>query len=131
MNLNDVTLAGRVGNKETKIMQSGKKIVSVSLAVNKYWKDQEGNKKEKANWFSITFFEPLSDIVDQHVVKGQVILVKGELEVQSYEKDGQKRYATKVIAKSMQMGSKPKSNEITQEQVTEVSPESSDDDLPF
>lgn len=103
--INKVILVGTVGkDPEMKYMPSGDAIANISVATNESWKDKSsGEKKEITEWHRVVFFRQLADIVGKYVRKGQQVYIEGSLKTRSWEKDGQKHYATEIIASDMQM----------------------------
>ena len=107
--INKVILVGTVGkDPEMKYMPSGDAIANISVATNDSWKDKNtGEKKEITEWHRVVFFRQLADIVGKYLRKGQQVYIEGSLKTRSWEKDGQKHYATEIVASDMQMlGSK-------------------------
>lgn len=103
--INKVILVGTVGkDPEMKYMPSGDAMANISVATNESWKDRNtGEKKESTEWHRVVFFRQLADIVGKYVRKGQQIYIEGSLKTRSWEKDGQKHYATEIVASDMQM----------------------------
>jgi single-strand DNA-binding protein len=102
--LNRVQLIGRLGrDPELKNIPSGKKVCSFSLAVNRRWKDREGETQENTDWFNIEAWERLGEICGDYLKKGSLIFLEGRLQTDTYEDNGSTRYFTKVIASQMQM----------------------------
>ena len=102
--LNQCNFIGRLGaDPETRYMPNGDGVCSFRIAVG--WKTKE---KEGAEWVSITAFGKLSEICAQYLTKGSQVFVSGRMKTEEYEKDGIKRYSTKIVADRMQMlGGKP------------------------
>ena len=102
--LNQCNFIGRLGaDPETRYMPNGDGVCSFRIAVG--WKTKE---KEGAEWVSITAFGKLSEICAQYLTKGSQVFVSGRMKTDEYEKDGIKRYSTKIVADRMQMlGGKP------------------------
>jgi single-strand DNA-binding protein len=88
---------------ETKFMPSGEPVASFSIACTETWKDKNGEKVEKTEWVNVVAFRKLAEICAQHLKKGAKIYVEGKLSTSSYEKNGEKRYSTKVIIDHMVM----------------------------
>ena len=108
--INKVILVGTVGkDPEMKYMPSGDAIANISVATNDSWKDKNtGEKKESTEWHRVVFFRQLADIVGKYLRKGQQVYIEGSLKTRSWEKDGQKHYATEIVASDMQMlGGRP------------------------
>ena len=102
--LNQCNFIGRLGaDPETRYTPNGDGVCSFRIAVG--WKTKE---KEGAEWVSITAFGKLSEICAQYLTKGSQVFVSGRMKTEEYEKDGIKRYSTKIVADRMQMlGGKP------------------------
>lgn len=97
--LNQCNFIGRLGaDPETRYMPSGEPICSFRIAVGWKTKDKEG-----AEWVSITAFSKLAEICGQYLKKGSQVFVSGRMKTDEYEKDGVKRYTTKIVADRMQM----------------------------
>lgn len=103
--LNQCTFTGRLGkDPEIRYTPSGDAVASFSMAVGEAWKDKStGEKKEKTEWVSVCAFGKLAEITAEYLSKGSFILIVGKLRTDKYEKDGQTRYSTKIIANQMQM----------------------------
>ena len=72
-------------------------------AVNRRWKDKEGEYQEVTDWFNIEAWERLAEICGEYLKKGSQVFLEGRLQTDSYEEEGTTRYFTKVIASQMQM----------------------------
>lgn len=118
-----------------RFMQSGDAVASFSIAVGSSWKDKQGEKQESTEWVNITAFGKLAEICGEYLKKGSQVFVSGRIKTEKYEKDGQTKYATKIIAERMQMlGGKrdddsPKESKPAAKQ--KESFDSFDDDIPF
>lgn len=87
INPNNVcNFTGRLGNDpEVRILPSEKKIVSFSIAVDRRWKEENGEKKTKTNWIRCVAFHPISKLVEAcHVKKGNLVHIVGQIENESY-----------------------------------------------
>lgn len=103
--INKVILIGNLGNDpETKFLPSGGAVTNVSLATSESWKDkQTGQPQERTEWHRVVFFNRLAEIAGQYLKKGSKVYIEGSLRTRSWEQDGQKRYATEIVASEMQM----------------------------
>lgn len=114
MYLNQVNLVGRLvhtPSKYIKALPSGAKVLTMSIANNRIYKDKDGGKKETAEFHDIVMFGRTAEICAQYCVKGQEILVTGRLQTRSWEdKEGVRKYKTEVIVENFQMGQKPKNS---------------------
>lgn len=100
--VNKVILLGTVGREpECKTFASGKANAVFSMATQKFFKDNSGEKKTETTWHNIIAWSTTASIVQRFVHKGSKIYLEGELKNEEYEKDGQKRYVTKIMATSI------------------------------
>ena len=105
--MNKVILAGRlVRDPELRYTQTGKAVVSFSLAVNRRFNH---NQEQTADFIPIVVWDKLAEVGSKHLFKGSQVLIKGRIQIRSYDaQDGSKRYVTEVIAQELEfMGSKP------------------------
>lgn len=108
--LNKVMLIGKLGqDPELRTTQSGNTVVSISLATAEKFTDKSGNKQERTEWHKLKFWNKQADLVNQYCKKGSQIYVEGSLQTSDWQdKDGNKRYTTEIIVRSMQfLDSKP------------------------
>ena len=103
--INKVILVGNLGaDPETRYTPSGTAITSIRIATSESWKDkQTGEQQERTEWHRIDFFGRLAEIAGEYLKKGRQVYVEGRLRTDEYEKDGVKRYSTKIMADEMQM----------------------------
>jgi single-strand DNA-binding protein len=100
--MNNVNLIGRLTkDPELNYTQTGQPGCRFSIAVNKVWKDKDGNKKEKANFLNCVAWGKTAELVAQYVKKGQQIAVSGELDQYSYEVEGNKKTSLNVVVKEV------------------------------
>jgi single-strand DNA-binding protein len=97
--LNQCNFIGRLGSDpETRYTASGDAVCSFRIAVG--WKSKD---KEGAEWVSVSAFGKLAEICSEYLRKGAQVFVSGRMKTDEYEKDGIKRYSTKIAAERMQM----------------------------
>lgn len=106
--LNKVMLIGNLGKEpEMRFTPNGKNTTSFSLATNEKWTGADGEKKSRTDWHNIEAWGRLAEICNEYLHKGSQVFVEGKLRHEQYEKDGVKKYFTKVVISSMVMlGSK-------------------------
>ena len=102
---NKVQLIGNLGNDpEIITLDSGKKLAKFSLATNEYYKDADGQKQTKTDWYNLVAWNKTAEIIENYVTKGKEIAVQGKLNSRSYEtKEGEKRYITEVVVNEILM----------------------------
>ena len=104
--INKVIIVGTLGaDPETRYTASGSAITSIRLATNESWTDkQTGQKQERTDWHSVVFFGRLAEIAAEYLRKGKQVYIEGQLRTEEYtDKEGVKRWATKIYAREMQM----------------------------
>ncbi len=112
-------------------MPSGGAVTSISVATSESWKDKNtGEQTSKTDWHRIVFFNKLAEIAGQYLKKGSKVYIEGSLRTRSWEKDGEKRYATEIVANEMQMLDSKGEGGNAGGNSTQQTPEF-DDDIPF
>lgn len=103
--LNMVQLIGNLGaDPDVRYTTAGAAITNIRVATTESWKDkQTGEKQERTEWSSVVFFGKLAEIAGEYLKKGQTVYLKGKLRTEEYEKDGVKKFSTKVYADEMLM----------------------------
>lgn len=97
--LNQCNFIGRLGaDPETRYLPSGDPVVSFRIAVG--WKSKD---KEGTEWIPVSAFNRLAEICGEYLTKGSQVHITGRWKTDEYEKNGEKRYSTKIIAEKMQM----------------------------
>lgn len=125
--MNQVILIGRLTrDPELKTTTAGTTICNFTIAV-----DRE-DKNQTTDFFNCTAFNNVGQSVYNYQKKGNLIAVNGSININSYEKDGEKRQATNIIAGRVQFLS-PRSEQTTPEhkEVQREMEKVIDNDLPF
>ena len=120
--LNKVQLIGNLGkDPEIRFTPEGKQVATFSMAVNRTFKNKEGESIDDTQWFNIEAWTGLAKVVEDHLKKGDRIYIEGRLKTESYEKDGETKYFTKVVVKDMIMLGSSRNGGADQDE----------DDIPF
>lgn len=106
MNLNKVFVLGNVTkDPEVRALPSGQQVTNFSIATNRYYTAQSGEKKEEAEFHNIVCFGKLADISSRYLRKGSLVLIEGRIKTRSWtNQQGSKQYRTEIIAETMQLG---------------------------
>ena len=97
--INQVILMGNLTrDPELRTTPSGQSVCSFSLAVNRSWQGQDGSQQDAVDYFDITAWGKLGELVNQYLSKGRKCLVQGRLSQRSWEQEGQKRSRVEVVA---------------------------------
>lgn len=97
--MNKTILTGRlVRDPEVKYVKE-KAVATFTLAVDRpYIKDKE----RETDFVPIVVWGKVAEFCGNYLSKGSKIFIDGRLQIRSYEKDGQRRYVTEVIAHSVE-----------------------------
>jgi single-strand DNA-binding protein len=109
--LNRVTLIGNLGkDPEKKILEGQVSVAKFTLATSESYKDDNGQTHTHTEWHNIVLWRGLADMVEKYLKKGSLVCIEGKLRTRQYDdKNGEKRYATEIIADSVLMLDKPNS----------------------
>ncbi len=130
--INKCIILGFLGqDPEVRHMPSGGAVTNVSVATSESWKDKNtGQEEKRLEWHRVVFFNKLADIAGQYLKKGSKVYIEGSLRTRTWEKDGEKRYATEIVANEMQMLDSKGEGVSGAGNATQQQPEF-DDDIPF
>ena len=107
--LNQAILIGNVGkDPDVRTLDGGIKVATFSLATSTGgYKKQDGTDvPEKTQWHNIVCWRSLADVCEKFVRKGDRLTILGTIGYREYEKDGQKRYATDIVAYDLLLSGK-------------------------
>lgn len=108
--LNQIVLVGRlVRDPELRKTENGKKVTNITIAVPRSYKNVDG--QYEADYIDCTLWTPIAESTTEYCKKGDLLGIKGRLETNSYEKDGQKKYSTNVIVEKVTFLTSKKANE--------------------
>jgi single-strand DNA-binding protein len=103
MSLNKAMIIGNLGrDPEMRYTGNGQAVTQFTVAVNRNYRDQNGEWKEDTEWFRVVAWGPLAERTAEYLRKGRKVYVEGRLQTRSWEgQDGQKRYTTELIANTV------------------------------
>jgi single-strand DNA-binding protein len=98
--LNQVTLMGNLTrDPELKQTPSGQSVVSFSIALNRSYKDGDGEWQEATDFVDIAAWGGLAEQVGESLHSGSRVLIQGRLQSRNWEQpDGTKRSKVEVLA---------------------------------
>jgi len=98
--LNKVMFIGRLTrDPELKTVGSGKSVTTFGLALNRKYKDAQGDLQEDVTFVDIVCWDKLADNVAKYQTKGKRVYVEGRLQIDAVDgEDGRKKYFTKIVA---------------------------------
>lgn len=140
--MNKAILVGRLTkDPELKTTASGVNVCSFTIAVNRRFKNSEGNYD--ADFINCVAWRQQADFLSRFFSKGHFVGVVGSIQTRNYERDGQRVYVTEVVADEINfVGSRPQSDDAPKASAPSGNtnffgaddgfiPMPADDDLPF
>ena len=102
--LNKIFLMGRLTrDPELRRTQSGTAVTSFSLAVDRDFKGQNGEKE--TDFIDVVALRNTAEFVSKFFTKGRMAIVEGRLQIRDYtDRDGNKRRAAEVVADNVYFG---------------------------
>ncbi len=95
---NKVVLMGNLTrDPELRTTPNGQSVCSFSLAVNRTWKNANGEQQEAVDYIDCNAWGKAGEIINQYMQKGRGLLVSGRLQHRTWEQDGQKRSKVEVV----------------------------------
>jgi len=100
--MNKWTGAGNLTEDPTlRYTQSGTAVLNMRVACNERYKDRDGEWKDRAEFVTVVVWDKRGEALAKFLAKGSFVVVEGKLRTSSYEKDGQKRWSTEVVARDV------------------------------
>ena len=101
---NKVLLMGNLTrDPELRYVPSGTAVATFTVAVNRVYTSQAGEKKEEVSFIRIVVWGRRAEVCGEYLSKGSPVFVEGRLQSRSWEgQDGQKRSTMEVIADNVQ-----------------------------
>lgn len=103
--VNRVTILGNLGqDPDLRYTPSGSAVCNFSVATTEAWNDRDGNRQETTEWHRIVVWNKQAENCAKYLAKGRTVYVEGKLQTRSWDDKatGQKRYATDIVAQTVQ-----------------------------
>ncbi|HXV27584.1 MAG TPA: single-stranded DNA-binding protein [bacterium] len=103
-NLNKVMLIGNLTrDPELRYIPSGQAVTTFSVACNRTYNSQSGEKKEEVSFIRVVVWARHAEVCNEYLKKGSSVFVEGRLQSRSWEaQDGTKRSTLEVVAQNVQ-----------------------------
>lgn len=103
--LNRVMLLGNLGaDPELRVTAGGQAVLKLRLATTESYLDRNNTRQERTEWHSVTLWGKRGEALAKFLTKGDRLFVEGRIQTSSYEKDGEKRYRTEIVASNVILG---------------------------
>ena len=98
--LNQVVLVGRiVVDPEITKTENNKKMTILTVAVPRAYKNMDGNYDP--DFIRCVLWAGIAETTCEYCKKGDIVGIKGRIQVNSYEKDNEKKYSMEVVAEKV------------------------------
>ncbi|WP_406686081.1 single-stranded DNA-binding protein [Rossellomorea vietnamensis] len=113
--INQVTLVGRLTkDPEARKTMEGKSVLSVTIAVNRPYKNQQG--QVDADFVLCTIWNRAAENTEKYCRKGSVVGVTGRIQTRYFENDqGKRTYITEVVAENIRFLDSKQGSPVTPE----------------
>ena len=102
-NFNKVLLMGNLTrDPEVRYTPKGTAVGDLGIAINDSYKAQDGTIKETVTYVDIEVWGRQAETCKQYLTKGRPVFVEGQLKLDQWEQDGQKKSRLKVRADRVQ-----------------------------
>lgn len=150
--INKVILVGNLGkDPEVRHFEGNSSVASFSVATSESYTDKNGERQSQTEWHNVVMWNGLAAVAEKYLKKGSQVYLEGKLTTRKWQdKEGNDRYTTEIVARTMKMlGSREggsnynpnTSGSNAPTQVKESAPatnaptekmaDAADDDLPF
>ena len=130
--LNKIIIMGRLTiNPELRRTGSGTAVTSFSLACDRDFKSQSGDKE--TDFIEVVAWKNTAEFVSKYFSKGRMAVVEGRLQIRDWtDKDGGKRRSAEVVADNVYFADskRSESNDNQKENFNALSGRVSDDFVP-
>src|SRR6185437_1583396 len=101
--LNKVQLIGNLTrDPELRYTPTGTAVCSFSIATNRSWTTDSGEKKEETDFHRVVAWNKLAELCSQLLAKGRKVYVEGRLANRKYTaQDGQEKQITEIVIEDM------------------------------
>lgn len=98
--LNQTVLVGRlVSDPEVKELEEGKKVCNVTIAVPRSYKNANG--EYDTDFVDCTLWHGVAENTAEYCRKGDLVGIKGRVQTDMYEHDGENRKSTTIVAEKV------------------------------
>ncbi len=118
-----------VKHPELKTTQSNIPVVSFTIAVNRQYSDENGEKQ--ADFINCVAFRKLAENLSKYCDKGSLVAVDGRISTRSYESDSGTKYVTEIMCDNIQFLDSKSDKPVKEEYEEPVKQTDESESLPF
>lgn len=129
--LNHIVLMGRLcADPELRRTNSGTPVTSFTLAVDRDFKNQNGEKE--ADFVPVIAWRNTAEFVSKYFTKGRMAVVDGRLQMRNWtDNNGNKRTTAEVVAENVYFGDTRREDSRSQAEPEYEEIQEEDGDIPF
>lgn len=126
-------IIGRLGrDPEMRYTPSGVPVTNFSVAVDKTWTDESGQRHEKTQWYKVTTWRQMAENCGKFLAKGSQVLVRGGIDAELYTtRDGESRVNLVITADKVVFLSSAGKDASDDQTVTSDRQSVLEEDIPF
>jgi single-strand DNA-binding protein len=105
-NVNKVMLLGNcTRDPEVRYTPKGTAVAEIGLAINRYYKADNGERREETTFVDVTLWGRTAEIAGEYLSKGRPVFIEGRLQLDTWDdkNTGQKRSKLKVVGDNLQL----------------------------
>ena len=132
--MNKAILIGRVGrDPKSRVSDNDRSMSDWTLATSERYKDRNGESQETTVWHNIVAWGKVAEFASKYLKKGMLVAVVGKINNRKYEKDGETKYVSEIVAGEVTLLSKREDSQADRDTQpsTHGHAATPDDDLPF
>lgn len=100
--LNKCMLLGNLGaDPELRMTNGGAAVLKMRLATAESYLDKNKQRQERTEWHNVVVWGKRAEALGKFLSKGDRLFVEGSIRTSSYDKDGEKRYRTEIVAQNV------------------------------
>lgn len=104
--MNITMLVGNLTRDPEKV--EGQDLTKFTIAVNENFTKADGTRP--VQYYNVAVWNKLSQNCLTYLKKGSKVAICGKFQTRSYEKDGEKKYVTEIVANEIEFISTPQGN---------------------
>ncbi len=103
--VNKVMLLGNLGkDPDVQLLDGHIAVAKFPLATTETYKDKGGKLISQTEWHMVVLWRGLAELAQKYLHKGSLVYIEGRLKTRTWDdKDGNKKFATEVVAENMIM----------------------------
>ena len=119
-----IVMGNLTSDHEMRTTPSGQNVTSFSVATNRSWQDQSGEKKDAVEYHNVVAWGKLGELVNSYLKKGRKVLVVGRLQTRNWEaEDGSKRNRTEIVATDINfVGGQAEAGDFSNDEMNQEAP---------